>query len=166
MKTRKTPMRMCVGCREMKEKREMIRVVRSPEGDVSLDPVGKKPGRGAYVCRNAQCLTRAIRQKQLERQLEAPLGEETAAALQAELESLKAANSVRDVRDNISKETGVPASLLTASTEEDCKAQAEAIKAYAAPAYPEVKDGGEVKHTGTGSTREKFRDWFESNITH
>ena len=95
-----------------------------------------------------------------------PKEDERVAALQAELESLKAANSVRDVRDKISKETGVPASLLTASTEEDCKAQAEAIKAYAAPAYPEVKDGGEVKHTGTGSTREKFRDWFESNITH
>ena len=67
MKPRKIPMRMCVGCREMKEKKELIRVVRSPEGEVSLDPVGKKPGRGAYVCRNADCLKRAIRQKQLER---------------------------------------------------------------------------------------------------
>ena len=81
-------MRMCLGCREMKPKPELIRVVRAPDGAVSLDPVGKKPGRGAYVCRNAQCLTRAIRQKQLERQLEAPLGEETAAALQAELDAL------------------------------------------------------------------------------
>ncbi len=83
-------MRMCLGCREMKPKPELIRVVRAPDGAVSLDPVGKKPGRGAYVCRNAQCLTRAIRQKQLERQLEAPLGEETAAALQAELDALSA----------------------------------------------------------------------------
>ena len=81
MKTRKTPMRMCVGCREMKEKREMIRVVRSPEGDVSLDPVGKKPGRGAYVCRNAACLKRAIKQKQLERQLDIALTEEVSRAL-------------------------------------------------------------------------------------
>lgn len=90
MKQKKTPMRMCLGCREMKPKPELIRVVRAPDGAVSLDPVGKKPGRGAYVCRNAQCLTRAIRQKQLERQLEAPLGEETAAALQAELDALSA----------------------------------------------------------------------------
>ena len=52
MKPKKTPMRMCVGCREMKPKRELIRVVRSPDGAVSLDPVGKKPGRGAYVCRS------------------------------------------------------------------------------------------------------------------
>ena len=56
MKAKKIPMRMCVGCREMKPKRELIRVVRSPEGEVSMDPVGKKPGRGAYVCRNPECL--------------------------------------------------------------------------------------------------------------
>jgi hypothetical protein len=65
----------------MKEKREMIRVVRSPEGDVSLDPVGKKPGRGAYVCRDAACLKRAIKQKQLERQLDIALTEEVSRAL-------------------------------------------------------------------------------------
>ena len=88
MKQKKTPMRMCLGCREMKPKPELIRVVRAPDGTVSLDPVGKKPGRGAYVCKNAACLTRAIKQRQLERQLEVPLGEETAAALQAALDSL------------------------------------------------------------------------------
>ena len=76
-------MRMCVGCREMKEKRELIRVVRSPEGEVSLDPVGKKSGRGAYVCRNADCLKRSIKQKQLERQLEVTLPPDTAEALTA-----------------------------------------------------------------------------------
>ena len=90
MKPKKTPMRMCLGCREMKPKPELIRVVRAPDGTVSLDPLGKKPGRGAYVCRDAQCLRRAIRQRQLERQLEVPLGEETAAALQAALEALSA----------------------------------------------------------------------------
>ena len=89
MKTRKTPMRMCVGCREMKEKREMIRVVRSPEGDVSLDPVGKKPGRGAYVCRDAQCLRRAIRQRQLERQLQAEITPEVSAMLHETLEEIR-----------------------------------------------------------------------------
>ena len=83
MKPRKIPMRMCVGCREMKEKKQLIRVVRSPEGEVSLDPVGKKPGRGAYVCRSADCLKRAIRQKQLERQLDVTLPPETVEALTA-----------------------------------------------------------------------------------
>ena len=73
MKPKKIPMRMCVGCREMKEKRALIRIVRTPEGAVELDPAGKRSGRGAYVCRQAECLRRAIRQKQLERQLEVTL---------------------------------------------------------------------------------------------
>jgi len=90
MKPKKIPMRMCVGCREMKEKRELIRVVRSPEGTLSLDPVGKKPGRGAYVCRKAECLRRAIRQHQLERQLEVGMTEEVAEALNAEMARLTA----------------------------------------------------------------------------
>ena len=90
MKQKKIPMRMCVGCREMKEKKTLIRVVRSPEGVVSLDPGGKKPGRGAYVCRSAECLGRAIKQRQLERQLEVQLGPETADALRAELDRLNA----------------------------------------------------------------------------
>jgi len=88
MKPKKIPMRMCVGCREMKPKRELIRVVRAPDGTVSLDPVGKKPGRGAYVCRSENCLKRAIKQRQLERQLEVQLSEEVAQALQDTLQSL------------------------------------------------------------------------------
>ena len=93
MKPRKIPMRMCVGCREMKEKKELIRVVRSPEGEVSLDPGGKKSGRGAYVCRSADCLKRAIRQKQLERQLDVTLPAETVEALTAAMNGLaEAAN--------------------------------------------------------------------------
>ena len=88
MKPKKIPMRMCVGCREMKPKRELIRVVRAPDGSLSMDPVGKKPGRGAYVCRQEACLTRAIKQKQLERQLEVRMTEEVAAALQYELAHL------------------------------------------------------------------------------
>lgn len=83
-------MRMCVGCREMKEKKTLIRVVRSPEGEVTLDPTGKKSGRGAYVCRNAECLKKAIRQKQLERQLEVTLPPETAEALNAAMANLQA----------------------------------------------------------------------------
>ena len=88
MKPKKTPMRMCVGCREMKPKKELIRVVRSPEGVVSMDPVGKKPGRGAYVCRSEACLKRAIKQKQLERQLETSLTPEVADALAKALAEL------------------------------------------------------------------------------
>ena len=86
MKEKKVPMRMCVGCREMKPKRELLRVVRSPEGEVSIDLTGRKPGRGAYLCKNAECMKRAIKQRQLERAFECALGEETHASL---LEALK-----------------------------------------------------------------------------
>ncbi len=89
MKPKKIPMRMCVGCREMKEKKTMIRIVRGPEGDISMDETGKKSGRGAYVCRNADCLRRAIRQKQLERQLQTALSEEVSERLTAELERIE-----------------------------------------------------------------------------
>ncbi len=93
MKPKKIPMRMCVGCREMKEKRELIRIVRTPEDEVALDTTGKRSGRGAYVCRQAECLRRAIRQKQLERQLEITLTPDITDALTAEMERLSAAGS-------------------------------------------------------------------------
>lgn len=64
---KKIPMRQCVGCREMRPKRELVRVVKSPEGEISLDFRGKAPGRGAYLCPNADCLKKAIRSKALER---------------------------------------------------------------------------------------------------
>ena len=70
MKTRKIPMRMCVGCREMQEKRSLLRIVKSPEGVISFDRVGKAPGRGAYICKSKECLDKAVRQRQLERALE------------------------------------------------------------------------------------------------
>jgi predicted RNA-binding protein YlxR (DUF448 family) len=60
-------MRKCTGCNEMKPKKELVRVVRSPEGEVSLDLTGKKPGRGAYVCRDAACLSKARKAGRLER---------------------------------------------------------------------------------------------------
>ena len=66
---KKIPMRQCLGCREMKPKRELVRVVRSPEGTVSLDCRGKAPGRGAYVCRDPQCLKKALRSKAIGRSL-------------------------------------------------------------------------------------------------
>ena len=64
---KKVPQRQCVGCREMKPKQELIRVVRGPDGAISLDPTGKKPGRGAYVCREGDCLRRAQKSRALER---------------------------------------------------------------------------------------------------
>ena len=64
---KRIPMRQCTGCREMKPKGELIRVVKSPEGEVSLDPKGKKPGRGAYVCPSEGCLKRSIKSRALER---------------------------------------------------------------------------------------------------
>lgn len=70
MKTRKIPMRMCVGCREMKEKRSLLRIVKNAEGAISFDRVGKAPGRGAYICKARECLDKAMKQKQLERALE------------------------------------------------------------------------------------------------
>ena len=85
MKPRKIPMRMCVGCREMKEKRDLIRVVRSPEGEVSLDPTGKKNGRGAYVCRNSECLKAARKAKRIERALECQIPDEVYDRLEQEM---------------------------------------------------------------------------------
>ena len=70
LKTRKVPMRMCVGCREMHEKRELIRIVKSAEGMVSIDMRGKAPGRGAYICKKNDCLERAMKSRALERALE------------------------------------------------------------------------------------------------
>ena len=73
--TKKIPMRQCLGCREMKPKRELIRAVRSPEGEISLDFRGKKPGRGAYVCHNDECLKRALKTKAISRALGVPIPE-------------------------------------------------------------------------------------------
>ena len=83
---RKIPMRQCLGCREMKPKRELIRVVRSPEGEISLDFRGKKPGRGAYVCPDPACLKRVRKSRALERAFSAQLPEEGYGALEAEME--------------------------------------------------------------------------------
>jgi predicted RNA-binding protein YlxR (DUF448 family) len=83
---KKIPLRQCVGCREMKPKRELIRVVRSPEGEISLDFRGKANGRGAYLCPNAECLKKAIRAKSLERAFSTAIPEEIYARLREELE--------------------------------------------------------------------------------
>ena len=82
---KKIPMRQCVGCREMKPKKELIRVVKSPEGEVSLDFKGKKPGRGAYVCPDGACLKKARKVKALERAFSAPMPDEVYEALEQQM---------------------------------------------------------------------------------
>ena len=67
MKPKKIPMRMCLGCNEMKPKKELIRAVKSPEGEISLDFTGKKSGRGAYICRSTECFDKARKGRRLEK---------------------------------------------------------------------------------------------------
>ena len=76
MTVKKIPMRMCVGCSQMKPKSELVRVVRSPEGEVSLDLTGKKSGRGAYICSDRECLKKAVKSKRLDRTFGCEIGEE------------------------------------------------------------------------------------------
>ena len=83
---KKIPQRMCLGCREHKPKMELIRVVRSPEGEIFVDLTGRKNGRGAYLCRNTDCLKKAKKQRSLERALDCEISEEVYARLAEELE--------------------------------------------------------------------------------
>ena len=87
---------------------------------------------------------------------------EKAAQLQAELDQIKQAEVIREMRSKVAKETGIPENLLTGSTDEDCKAQADAIKAFATPTYPTIRDGGEVAGRSGGSTAQQFAEWFNN----
>ena len=95
---KKVPLRKCTGCGEMKEKRELIRVVKSPEkkdengnvisgGEISLDLTGRKSGRGAYVCKNADCLEKARKARRFERSLSCKIPEDVYEQMSAELEN-------------------------------------------------------------------------------
>ena len=89
--------------------------------------------------------------------------QELASSLQAQVDALKTQGKLREMRDAIAKETGVPATLLTAETEDDCRAQAQAIIDFAKPAkYPKVRDAGEVTVTGKKENRDLFADWLNS----
>ena len=83
---KKIPMRQCTGCREMKPKRELIRVVKSPDGEITIDFKGKNPGRGAYVCRSSECLKKAIKTKALERAFGLAIPDEVYKALSNQME--------------------------------------------------------------------------------
>ena len=90
MKTKgKIPMRQCTGCREMKNKKEMIRVIKTPEGTFMLDATGKKNGRGAYICPNRECLSQAIKSKGLERSFKQAIPKEVYESLEKEMEHLE-----------------------------------------------------------------------------
>lgn len=87
MTVRKVPVRMCTGCNEHKPKKELIRVVRSPEGEISIDHKGKKSGRGAYICPSMDCLKKARKAKRLERVFACQIPDEVYERLEEELQN-------------------------------------------------------------------------------
>ena len=86
---KKVPMRKCVGCQEMKSKKEMIRVIRTSEGEFLLDATGRKNGRGAYLCPNSDCLAKAVKNKGLERSFKQAIPKEVYEALEKEMKVLE-----------------------------------------------------------------------------
>ena len=85
MKEKKIPLRMCTGCGEHKAKKELVRVVKSPEGDISLDLTGRKSGRGAYICPNIDCLAKAKKARRLEKAFSCQIPDDVYAAMEKEL---------------------------------------------------------------------------------
>ena len=87
--SKKMPVRRCVGCQEMKNKKEMIRVIRTPEGEFELDATGKKNGRGAYLCPSRECLEKAVKRKGLERSFKQAIPPEVYSRLEKEMDDLE-----------------------------------------------------------------------------
>lgn len=87
MKERKIPLRKCLGCNELKEKKELIRVVKNKDNEISIDFVGKANGRGAYICKNIKCFETAYKRKSIERALQHPISKDLYEALRKELEN-------------------------------------------------------------------------------
>ncbi|MBR2304518.1 MAG: YlxR family protein [Ruminococcus sp.] len=85
MKSQRVPMRMCLGCNEMKPKKELVRVVKSKEGEISLDLTGKKAGRGAYICKKAECLNLARKARRFEKSFSCKIEDSVYDGLEAEL---------------------------------------------------------------------------------
>ncbi|MGI5824749.1 MAG: RNase P modulator RnpM [Bacillota bacterium] len=88
MANKSKPERMCVGCREMKQKRSLIRVVKTPEGEIKIDGSGKMSGRGAYICRDMECLQKAVKSRGLERSLKIAISDEIKTELMTMLAAL------------------------------------------------------------------------------
>lgn len=90
---------------------------------------------------------------------------EKANKLQQQIDTMKKAENIRQIREKVSADTGVPANLLSGDDEETCKAQAEGILKFAKPeSYPHVKDGGEVNHNASKSTAQQFAEWFNNSL--
>lgn len=86
---KKVPLRQCIGCGEMKVKKEMIRVIKTPEENITIDATGKKNGRGAYICKSSECLLKAVKSKGLERSLKVSIPREVYEELERELSGLE-----------------------------------------------------------------------------
>ncbi len=86
---KKIPLRQCVGCGEMKSKKEMTRIIKTPEDEILMDATGKKNGRGAYICKSTSCLEKARKSRGLERSLKSAISPEIYESLQKELETLE-----------------------------------------------------------------------------
>ncbi len=89
MSTKKFPQRQCIGCGEMKNKKEMIRILKTPEGEFTLDSTGRKNGRGAYLCPSAECLKKAVKSRGLERSFKMTIPKEVYETLEKEMERLE-----------------------------------------------------------------------------
>lgn len=87
--TRKIPMRKCIGCQEMKSKKEMLRVIRTPEDELVIDTTGRKNGRGAYLCFSAECFEKAVKSKGLERSLKMGIPSAVYDSLKKEIEQIE-----------------------------------------------------------------------------
>lgn len=98
MKQKKVPMRMCLGCHRMKPKKELIRIVKSAEGDITIDLTGKKSGRGAYMCKDTECLEKAQKGKKIEKTFEAPVQQDTYKLLSSQIGK----NMVNNLESSIS----------------------------------------------------------------
>lgn len=85
MKVKKIPKRMCTGCSEMKPKKELLRIVKNKENEISIDLTGKKPGRGAYICKNVECFQVAFKSKRLEKNLGSKISDEIYDRLKSEI---------------------------------------------------------------------------------
>lgn len=88
VRRKKTPMRMCIGCKEMKPKKELIRIVRTVGGTIEIDPTGKKSGRGAYLCKNDRCIEASIKENRLSKALDFHVTKEMALSIKEELSNI------------------------------------------------------------------------------
>ena len=127
MRPKKTPLRQCAGCGQMKPKKELVRVVRAPlkeDGkgnplppEISLDPTGKRPGRGAYLCLDAQCLKRARKSRRLERAFSCKIPEEIYARLEADIAQAEAAAKEAETPAGPLDERGQPIIVIDSPEE-------------------------------------------------